>query len=202
MTKKSAEHTTEQIVAKSEKYDNTKFWIAHGIDIERRRIMLDEDVDEYSIGWVIRAIRKMIDADKTQPIDVYINSCGGSIYDGLALYDVLEACEYTTIRTHALGKIMSMALVVLMAGDERYSSPRATFMAHSASSEYYGKVYEAKIDTKELERLNNINLEILAERSKKTLAWWKKEIEFKDQYYDKTKAMSLGIITHDKYEVI
>ena len=192
---------TEKIVAKSEKFDNTKYWIEYGIDIEQRRIMLDETVDEYSVGWIIRALRRMIDANKTEPIDIYVNSYGGYCYDGLALYDFLRACSYTTIRTHATGKIMSMGLVIYLAGDERYSSPRASFMAHSVSGGAWGKVHELKTDVKETERLHKVNLEIMKDRTKKTKEWWTKEIQYEDRYYDKKKAFALGIVTNEKYEV-
>ena len=191
----------EKIVSKSEKYDNTKYWIEYGIDIEKRRVMLDEDIDEYSVGWIIRAMRRMIDADKSTPIDIYVNSYGGYCYDGLALYDFLRACSYTTIRTHATGKIMSMGLVIYLAGDERYASPRTSFMAHSVSGGAWGKVYELKTDVKESDRLNKVNLDIMEERTSKTKAWWTKEIQYEDRYYDKKKALALGIVTDEKYEV-
>lgn len=197
----SDDHQVEKIVAKSEKFDSTKFYIENGIDIENRRIVLDEDVDEYTVGWAIRAMMRMIDANKTRPIDIYINSYGGYCYDGLALYDFIRACSYTTIRTHALGKVMSIGLVIFLGGDERYSSPRSTFMAHSVSGGLDGKMYEMVTDTKETKRLNDEMMDILEDRTKKTKAWWKKEIQYEDQYYDKKKALKLGIVTHDKFEV-
>ena len=200
--RKGSAEQKEKIVAKSEKFDSTKYWIAQGIDIEKRRVMLDEDVDEYTIGWIIRGIMRMVDASKTEPIDVYINSYGGSCYDGLALYDVLRACSYTKIRTHALGKIMSMGLIIYLAGDERFSSPRAKFMAHEVSDGgIRERLHQAKTDLKELDSLNNDNLEILADRTNHTIAWWKKEIKYEDGYYNKEKAMKLGIVTDSKFEV-
>ena len=193
---------SEKIVSKSEKYDNTKYWIEYGIDIENRRIMLDEDVDEYTVGWIIRALRRMIDVDKSKPIDIYVNSYGGYCYDGLALYDFIRACSYTTIRTHALGKIMSMGLTIYLSGDERFSSPRATFMAHETSdAAIRERLHQGKTDVRELARLNGVNLDILAERTTKTKAWWSKEIQHEDRFYDKKKALSLGIVTDEKYEV-
>lgn len=200
--RRGGDDRTERIVSKSEKFDNTKYWIEYGIDIENRRIMLDEDVDEYTVGWIIRALRRMIDVDKTKPIDVFVNSYGGYCYDGLALYDFLRACSYTVIRTHATGKIMSMGLIVYLAGDERYSSPRATFMAHEDSDHgIRERLHQAKTDVKELTRLNNVNMDILVERTGKTAAWWRKEIEHEDRYYDKKKALALGIVTEEKFEV-
>lgn len=192
-----------QIVKENDKFENQKFWIENGIDLENRRIDLDSDVDEYVIGWVVRGIRSMISADKGLDIDIYINSYGGSVYDGLRLYDVIKASTYTPIRIHAEGKIMSMGLIIYLAGDKehRYSSPNATFMAHSLSSGMWGKMYELKIETKECERLNNLLLDILAENTDHTVAWWKKKIEFEDKYYNKSQALSLGIVTNVSYSV-
>lgn len=188
-------------VQKHERFDNAKYYLEYGIDIEKRRIMLDNEVDEYSVGLVIRAVRRMIDDSKSIPIDIYINTDGGSVYDGLALYDCLRACSYTKIRTHAFGRIFSMGVIIYLAGDERFSTPNSTFMAHSVSGGSIGKTHELKTDTKETERINNVLLEILADRTNKTKAWWQKEIQFEDKYYSKKKAVELGIVTKELFEV-
>lgn len=190
-----------KIVTKDEKYDSTKFWIENGIDLDRRRIMIDEDIDEFSIGWAMRGLRRMVDEDKTKPIDIYINSYGGSCYDGLGLYDFILACSFTTVRTHAIGKVMSMGLILFLAGDERYSSPNSTFMAHSVASGVSGKIYEMKIDTQETDRINKCLLTILENRTDKTYKWWEKQIKHEDKYYDKEQAINLGIVTHKEFEI-
>lgn len=192
-----------QIVKENEKFESEKFWIEQGIDFENRRIDLDEDINYASVGYVVRGIRSMISADKGLPIDIYINSYGGSVYDGLRLYDAILGSTYTPIRLHAEGKIMSMGLLIYLAGDKehRYASPNSTFMAHSLSSGMWGKMYELKIEVKECDRLNNVLLDILAERTSKTRAFWAKEIKYEDRYYNKAKAMALGIVTDEKYEV-
>ena len=191
------------IVQESDKFESQKFWIENGVDLENRRIDLDEDVDYSSIGYAVRGIRSMIAADKGMPIDVYVNSYGGSVYDGLRLYDVIKGSRYTPIRVHAEGKIMSMGLIIYLAGDSghRYAGPNATFMAHSLSSGLWGKMYELKIEVKECERLNNRLIDILEENTNHTKAWWKKEIQYEDRFYDKTKALKLGIATNETYEV-
>lgn len=201
MAKYKIKSQKDQIVTKAERYDNTKFWVEYGIDIEKRRIMLDEDVDEYSVGWIIRGLRKMIDANKTEPIDIIINSYGGYCYDGLALYDFIRACSYTKIRTHAMGKIMSMGLIIYLAGDERHSSPRASFMAHTLAGGLDGKLFEMETDLKESKRIEKVLQEIMVDRTKKTYAWWTKETKYEDRYYDKEKALTLGIVTHEGFEV-
>lgn len=192
-----------QIVQENDKFENQKFWIENGIDLENRRIDLDEDIDYSSVGYVIRGIRSMIKADIGEPIDIYINSFGGSVYDGLRLYDVVKGATHTPIRVHAEGKIMSMGLIIYLAGDpeDRYASPNATFMAHSLSSGVWGKMYEMDIDVKECKRLNERLIAILVENTNKSSRWWKAQIRYEDRYYDKEKAIKLGIVTNDDFEV-
>lgn len=195
---KRTRNRAHPLVPKDAKYDNTKFWIEYGIDLENRRVMLDEDVDEYSVGWIIRGIKKMVDIDDVKPIDVYINSYGGSIYDGLALYDELEALHYLTVRTHASGKIMSMAFILFMVGDERYCRPRATFMHHEGYDSIEGRRTHILNEAEELKRIDKICREIVAEKCpKKTLTWWREHEKYVNRYYDYKKAKQLGIVTHD-----
>ncbi len=178
------------------KIDINTFYIQHGIDIIGRRVFLDEEVDEMSMGWIIRSIQMMIDIDSEKPIKLFINSFGGSVYDGLALYDLLESLP-CLVHTTCIGSAMSMALLLFLAGDVRTAYPRATFMSHGLSGGIEGSMSDMKIDLAESKRLNNILLRVLSDRTKKSLNWWKKEIEHEDKYYDYTKALKLGIITEE-----
>ena len=172
--------------------ENNQFYVEGGIDLEGRRITIDEDIDEYTAGWAIRAIHKM-EENSNEPIDIYINSYGGSVYDGLALYNLLRRTN-CLIRTHAMGKIMSMAFLIYLAGDERYAERYATFLNHSISSVAWGKLHEMVTEIKECQRLEQISLEILENRTFKDMKWWKKQTRYEDKYYDVVQAMELGII--------
>ena len=130
-------------------------------------------------------------------IDIYINSYGGYCYDGLALIDTIQSCEYATIRTHAIGKIMSMGLMIYLAGDERYARPYATFMAHSVSSGTWGKLFEMNTEVKEVKRLQEILCDMFAENTKHDAKWWQRHTKYEDRYYDTEKAKELGIVSHD-----
>ena len=178
---------------KNQNNENGFQYVEYGISVEKRRVMIDEEVDEFSMGWVIRAIQLMIEQNDKDPIEIYINSFGGCCYAGLALYDLLRAAK-CPIKTFCIGKAMSMSLILFLAGDERYTFPNSTYMVHSVSSGSFGKVKEMEIDLKETKRLNNILLDILGERTKKNKKWWSKEIEHDDKYYDKVKAKTLGIV--------
>jgi ATP-dependent Clp protease protease subunit len=126
---------------------NADYWLEYGIDIEKRRIDIADNIDSCETSWAIRAVREMEDrSDK--PIDVYISSYGGEVYAGLGLYDILMKSK-CRIRTHAVGKIMSMAFLIYLSGGERYSTEFSTFMNHSISSMAWGKLYELKAEVKE-----------------------------------------------------
>lgn len=190
-------NNNQRIVNKGEKFTSAQFYIQYGIDIEKRRITLDECVDEYSIGYAIRGIHKMLDESDSKPIDIFINSYGGYVYDGLALYDTIRQLEDTLeVRTHAMGKVMSMGLTLFLAGTQRFALPHSTFMAHSIAGGTHGKMYEIKDDSKETERLHKVLLKIYEARTSKSAQWWKKEIEYRDRFYDLDTAVELGIVTH------
>jgi len=178
------------------KADVNTFYIQHGIDVPGRRIFLGEDVDESSMGWIMRSVQLMIDDNDKIPINIFINSFGGSAYDGLALYDLLESLP-CAVHTTCIGSAMSMSLILFLVGDVRKAYPRASWMAHQVISGSEGPLNDLKIDLDETERLNNVLLKILAERTKKSLKFWQKEIAHDDKYYDYKKALKLGIITEE-----
>lgn len=171
-----------------------EFFLNYGIDIKNRNVFLDGDIDEDSVGAVIRGVIAMTNDDTEKPITVYINSYGGVVYEGLALYDSLVALD-CPVHTICYGKAMSMALIVYLAGDKRFSSPRATFMNHSSAGMAGGKVVDMKNDVKEIDRLENMCYDILAEKTNHTKAWWAKASKYEDCYYDYEKAKKLGIVT-------
>ena len=176
---------------------NDNFWIEAGIDFSSRKIMLDEDIDEYSTGWVVRALHKMEEQDSKKPIDLYINSYGGSVYDCYSLYDTLTTCK-CPIRAFAQGKVMSAGTDIFLACDERYAYNNVTFMFHTMSNDPgYVKLFEQQTDVKECERLYEIGLRILAENTAKDYAFWKKWIKYENRYFGINKAKELGIVTHD-----
>ena len=116
-----------------------KEWIEayfdYGVDVANRRIFLFDDVNESSIGNIIKGLYFM-DSDKKDPIELFIGSFGGSVYDMYALYDVcrtLESPMYTT----AIGKNMSAAPLLVACGEKghRWATPHCSFMVHQGDLE-------------------------------------------------------------------
>ena len=170
-------------------------WVNNGIDIKNRIVEFD-DIDEISSHDIIRAIKYM-DKESDKPITVIVSSFGGCVYTGLRIYDVLRDCR-SLIITIGEGKVMSMGTVVYLAGDERYASANTTFMFHETSSIKSGKLSELRDDVDETSRLENITLEILAERTKRSFKWWSKAIERIDRFMDVEECKKIGVVTHEK----
>ena len=89
---------------------------------------------------------------KRQPIELYINSFGGSCYDGLALVDIIRTNE-NPINTYCFGSCMSMGFWIFMAGKKRLAGKNSTFMYHEVSGWVWDKLEGMKQEVKECERL-------------------------------------------------
>ncbi len=170
---------------------------------KNRYIVLSNDINDYVIKEVIEKILEISDYDarmseiynnyKIRPIELIINSFGGSVYDGLALYGIIEK-SYTPVYTYGFGKIMSMGAIIFLAGVQRYSHKYATFMLHEAASGLFGSITELKENIKELDRVQKILSEIISEKTKIT----KEKIklinkEKLDWYISANEAVKLGI---------
>ncbi len=95
-----------------------------------------------------------IERDKRRPIVLYINSPGGDITEGFALVSVIKAST-TPVYTVNLGQWCSMAFLIGIAGDKRYSLQRALFLLHDGSTAYFGTTNKAQDTFKFNERFED-----------------------------------------------
>ncbi len=172
-------------------------WISHGIDLDNRIIELTGSVSEGMSSVVLRALVRM-NLMSHDPITLYLSSLGGSVYDGLAIYDLIRASPSPVV-VYANGKIMSMGVVILLAGDKRYAAKNTRFMMHSLSHGTLGKVRDTDIDVNEAKITNDNMIKIIAERSKFKYKYLKEELEekSKDIWFGLTTARKYGILTTD-----
>ena len=184
---------SKEVITKENKFENATTWLHLGIDLDSRRIQLDMEVSEVMASLVIRSLLKMSDISK-DPIEIYLSSFGGEIYAGLSIYDAIRACPCDVI-IYANGKIMSAGLLIFLAGDVRLASPHTTFMAHSVSFGSEGKLKDIEVDVTEGKRLNNVMLDILAERTKKPRKLWYRLILSHDKFFNLTEAREYGLIS-------
>lgn len=193
------------LVGKDDRFDNSKFFIESGIDLEKRTISIYDEIDSQSAKTIVRGLKKMIEinSDANDPnslINVEIGSYGGDTYYMMAIYDALTQSP-VQIHTHAQGPVMSAGLVIYLAGDARFADSNVTFMAHTASDEHSGKEFEQRISMSELKRINKLMIDILAVHSNQNVKWWTKKLQHEDFYFDYNIALQLGIITHEYKEL-
>lgn len=138
--------------------------------------------------------------DPGEPIIVQINSPGGSVTDGLAIYDTIMRLRrkghYVT--THGMGFVASMASVLLQAGDERVMDARAKLMLHEGSIQLSGSVNLTSGEREDIETFTRLVtkdiVSILTERSKLTPARLNSKWRRKDWYLTAQEALDLGFV--------
>lgn len=130
-----------------------------------RKILLSENITSSSVKDMIQEIME-INADdhlkeadykdwERKPIKLFINSFGGSVYDGLALVDIIKQSK-TPVHTISVGSSMSMGLWIYLAGHKRFVGENATLMFHDISTCVWDKVEGIKQELSECLRLQNV----------------------------------------------
>jgi len=168
-----------------------------------RTVVFSGEVDQESVGKLIMGIKATEEDDDSKemslvgftrnPIKLNINTNGGSIYDALALIDVIESCR-TPIFTFGYGQLASAGFPIFLAGKRRFCGKYATFMFHEASMGI--KDYSSIIDCKarEVNRLENILNEIMKKDTKITDKMLKQWHNDREVYIDANTALKLGIV--------
>lgn len=140
-----------------------------------RTLYLFDAIDKTSVRMVIENIIKInkLDDDndrkekdyRRMPIEIIINSKGGSVYDGLGLINVIDNSK-TAIHTYVYGLAASMGLLIAVSGHRRFGGKLSTFMYHSVSNTIGGKLEHLKNRLDEVQRLQNIYDQYLLSRTK------------------------------------
>jgi len=125
--------------------------------LKDRIIFLGEDVNSHTANLIVAQLLFLQAEDAKKDIYFYINSPGGSVYDGMAIYDTMQ---YVTndIQTVGIGSQMSMGSFLLSAGTKgkRFLLPNSTVMIHQPSSGTRGKISDQENDLKEGLRLKKL----------------------------------------------
>lgn len=151
-------------------------------------------VDQESVAQCMAELGQWSRRDPLAPITVIFNSPGGSVLDGLALFDYLRQLrklghEVTTV---ALGRAASMGAVLLQAGTRRVMGENAFMLIHEVSNNSAGKMSELEDGVDFTRRLQKRLLSILSERSMLTEAQIHRRWMRKEWWLDATEAVGLG----------
>ena len=131
--------------------------------LKDRIIFIGPSIDDYSSSLIIAQILFLMSDNKNQDINIYINSPGGSVTAGMAIYDTMQfvPCD---IATYCLGQASSMGAVLLAAGTagKRHALPNSRVMIHQPWGGAGGTASDILIQSEELKRYKNSLNEILA----------------------------------------
>lgn len=159
---------------------------------EGRTIYFFDEIDEDSICEAIRLLDKIESEGRKKEIKIIISSIGGNCYDGLALYDRIRQSE-CNILTLGTGLVASMALIVFLAGDERQITENTRLLNHQVSIEdFSGRVVDMKIESKEVEELDDIIVEIISERTGQSIKKLRNETRPGDRWITAEQAVENG----------
>ena len=161
--------------------------------LKDRIIFLGEDVNEHSMNLCIMQMLFLDREDPHMPIEFYINSPGGSVVDGLALYDVIHTIS-APVNTTCVGTAASMGAILLTAGTgTRAALPNSRIMIHQVSSGARGTAADLRIQMAETDKLENTLYKILAEKTGKTVKQIAKDCD-RDYYMSSEEAKAYGLI--------
>jgi len=170
--------------------------IEHGIDIRGRIIYLQGDIEPALIDKFKKLILYL---DKTAGgITVVLDSEGGCTNKGFAAYDAIRECSNNEVTVKVIGVAMSMASVILQAGDHRVITPNSRIMIHRGEIALDDHVTNAKKALEESEEMEKKMMKIYLERIKEVKPDFKKSqlqkmLDF-DTYISAERALELGLV--------
>ena len=159
-----------------------------------RIIFITGDIEDNMANAICAQLLFLQSQDPEKPINVYINSPGGVVTAGLAIYDTMNYVK-CPIATYCIGQAASMGAVLLSAGDKgmRYALPNARIMIHQPSGGVMGQATEIEISYKEIQRLKDILNGILAKQTGKKLSEIEKYTD-RDHFMSADDAKKFGLI--------
>ena len=162
--------------------------------LEDRVIFLGEGIDSAVANTVIAQLLFLEKADPKAAITMYVNSPGGHVTAGLAIYDTMQYIKCPVI-TVAMGLAASMGSIILAGGEagKRYALPHAEIMIHQPLGGAEGQATDIMLAAKHIENTGNILYKILAKHTGKKLSQIKEDCD-RDNFMSAEEALKYGLI--------
>jgi ATP-dependent Clp protease protease subunit len=162
--------------------------------LKNRIIILGTPINDQVANLIVAQLLFLSREDPEAGIQMYINSPGGQIYAGLAIYDTMRMIP-NKISTVAVGMTASFGTVILAAGEkgQRYSLPHATIHMHQPLGGAQGQASDIEIQAKEILRLKARLNEIMAESTGQPIETIEHDTE-RDYYLDAKQAVTYGLV--------
>ena len=166
--------------------------------LKSREIFMCDQVDGASCNELAKQLMYLERQDPNAEITIYINSPGGSVQDGLAIYDLIMLMK-SPVRTVCMGTCASMGAILFLAGKKREMMSHGKIMIHDPAfgghREISGKKpHEIQTELDDLNRCREALAKIIAERMGHTVEEIEK-VTVNDAYYDPDEAVEFGLAT-------
>ena len=159
-----------------------------------RIIFLGMPIDDYVSNYVIAQLLYLYAEDPDKDISLYINSPGGSVTAGLAIYDTMQHIK-SDICTICVGQAASMAAVLMAAGarGKRFALPYSRFLLHQVMGGVSGQASDIDIQAREIVRISQIIDEILVKHTGQPLDVIRRDSD-RDFYMNAQEALEYGLV--------
>jgi ATP-dependent Clp protease protease subunit len=162
--------------------------------LKERIIFLGTAVSDASANLIVAQLLYLNSVDQKKEISLYINSPGGNVYAGLAIYDAMQMIQ-APVATYAVGVTASMGTALLCSGrkGKRYALPHATVHMHPTSGGGQGYTEDVRISTREQERIQTQLFHLMGKHTGHT---WKEIEEYflRDRFLNAVEAKAFGLI--------
>ncbi len=164
--------------------------------LKERIIFIGSPIDDYVASLVIAQLLFLASEDPSKDIFMYINSPGGSVTAGMAIYDTMQYIK-PDIATYCVGVAASMAQVLLCAGThgKRFALPHSRILMHQPLGRTQGQATDIEIFTKEMLRIRDMLYHVIAKHTSKTYEEIKRDAD-RDNYMSAQEALEYGIVDH------
>ncbi len=162
--------------------------------LKDRIVFIGQEIDDFLANLVIAQFLFLESEDPEKDIQVYVNSPGGIVTSGLAIYDTMQYVR-SPVSTMCIGQAASMGAVLLAAGHKgrRYALPHARVMIHQPLGGARGQATDIEIQAREIKKMKETLIDILVEATSKNREELAKDIE-RDFYLSSMQAKEYGLI--------
>jgi ATP-dependent Clp protease, protease subunit len=159
-----------------------------------RIVFLGQQVDDQIANLVVAQLLHLQAEDPDKDISLYINSPGGDVYSGLAIYDTMQYIK-PDVQTICFGVAMSMGSLLLVGGakGKRMSLPNARILIHQPSAGFQGQAADIEIHAREILNMRERIDRIYAEHTGKPVAEVHEDME-RDRFFKADEAQEYGLI--------
>jgi len=171
-----------------------RYFDIYSLLLRNRIVFLGTPINDQISNLIVAQLLYLSSEDPEAPIQMYINSPGGQVYAGMAIYDTMQMIP-NPLSTLAVGMTASFGTILLTAGTkgQRYALPNATIHMHQPLGGAQGQASDIEIQAREILRLKDKLNEILAKHTNQSIETIEKDTN-RDFYLDAKGAVEYGLV--------